>query len=93
MDGCLEHHDEIHGLLRGLGLDRPSDLLDGPAPVAAVELRLRRTAVTLDVIGIGVVASGQPWLVAIGLFLIALGTACDAWAAELAAWLNSLKET
>jgi hypothetical protein len=90
---CQAHHDEIHGLLRGLGMDRPADLLEGPAPVARVELRLRRVAVTLDVLGFGLFASQQPWLAAIGLFLIGLGAACEAWAAELATWLISLKET
>ncbi len=43
-------HDEIHAMWRGLGIDTPGDLLAGPAPVARVELQLRRIASTLDVV-------------------------------------------
>jgi hypothetical protein len=73
-------HDEVHRLLRGADLDDPGALLPGPPPVARVELRLRRLAVTLCVVG-------ERLGGLIGSFLVSLSAAAERWAEELAEWL------
>jgi hypothetical protein len=74
-------HDEVHRLSRAAAIDDPVSLLPGPPPVALTELRLRRLAIRLDVVGERVGG-------ALGAFLVALSGAIENWANELADWLT-----
>jgi hypothetical protein len=88
----LDTHDEIHGLWRGVGIDRPDALRHGPAIVARVELRLRRLSATVDVLGFllasAAKATGVPIVVAAAAFLCALSQATNRWADELVEFLD-----
>jgi hypothetical protein len=87
-------HDEIHGLWRGAGMDRPDALLPGPVPIAQAELRWRRLAPTLEVAGglLVVVAAiggaGGPIVIAVAAFLFLLSAHAERWANELADYLT-----
>jgi hypothetical protein len=88
----VDAHDEVHGLWRGVGIDRPDAVRRGPALVARFEVRFRRLSATVDVVG-GLLASaanatGVPIVVATAVFLCALSHALQQWADECAEFLD-----